>query len=99
MSERASAAARLARTVLGVALTGAAESGVLGRGSQWTAPSGGRFAHQRWENARGCAGRRRRRRPTRANGARDRIGGGGEAHRDAVQGPRAQARARARVQA
>ena len=34
MSERASAAARLARTVLGVALTGAAESGVLGRGSR-----------------------------------------------------------------
>ena len=34
MSERASAVARLARTVLGVALTGAAESGVLGRGSR-----------------------------------------------------------------
>ena len=34
MSERASVVARLARTVLGVALTGAAESGVLGRGSQ-----------------------------------------------------------------
>ena len=34
MSERASVVARLARTVLGVALTGAAESGVLGRGSR-----------------------------------------------------------------